>query len=89
MQWPDAESSAAARGRLADRVLGRRARLVEQLQDRQHEGRRLAGPGLRAREDVAVRENVWDGFCLHGGWLRVALGFNGAKELGRQPEFGE
>ena len=59
---------------------------MEQLEDRQHEGGRLAGARLGAREDVAAREHVRDGLGLDGRGLGVALGRHGAKELGREPE---
>src|SRR5205807_3669612 len=59
---------------------------VEPLEERQHEGRRLAGPGLGAGEQVAALEDDGDGLALDGGGLGVALVGNGAQVFGRQPE---
>ena len=59
---------------------------VEGLDDRQHEGGGLAGPGLGAGEDVAALEDHGDRGGLDGGGFRVALIGHGTEELGRQPE---
>ena len=71
---------------LADRVSCGWPRGVQQLQDRQHEGGRLAGARLGAGEHVTAGENVRDGLGLDGRGLGVALGLDGPKELGREPE---
>ena len=75
-----------AGARLADGVPRRRPVFVEELQDRQHEGRRLARARLGAGEDVTPCEHVRDGLGLDGRRLGVALALDGAEELGRQPE---
>src|SRR2546430_1557660 len=72
--------------RVADRMARRGPVLVEELEDRQHEGGRLARAGLGAREDVPPGEHVGNGLGLDRGRLGVALARDGAKELGRQPE---
>jgi len=59
---------------------------VEALEHRQHEGGRLAGPGLGAGEDVATLEDERDRLGLDGGWFGVTLLGNDANELGRQPK---
>jgi hypothetical protein len=59
---------------------------MEQLDDRQDEGRGLAGARLGAREEVASGKHVRDGLGLDRRRLGVALGRDGTKELGRQPE---
>ena len=59
---------------------------VQALEHRQHEGGRLAGPGLGAGEDVATGEDERDRLRLDGGGFRVALLGDGTEELGRQPE---
>ena len=62
---------------------------VQALDHRQHEGRRLAGAGLGAGEEVAAGEDERDGLGLDRGRLGVALVGDRAKELGRQPEVRE
>jgi hypothetical protein len=59
---------------------------VQALEHRQHEGGRLARPGLGAREHVAAIEDKRDRLLLDGGRFGVALLGHRAKELGRQPE---
>ena len=59
---------------------------MQALEHRQHEGGRLAGPGLGAGEHVAALEDERDRLLLDGGGFGVALLGDGAKELGRQPE---
>jgi hypothetical protein len=59
---------------------------MEKLEDRQHECRRLAGPGLGAGEHVATLQDEGDGFCLDRGGLGVALVRDHAEKLGRKPE---
>jgi hypothetical protein len=59
---------------------------VQALHHGQDEGGRLAGPGLGTGEQVATRENEWDGLGLDRGGVRVALAGHGTEELGRQPE---
>jgi hypothetical protein len=59
---------------------------MEQLEDRQHEGCGLASPRLCSGEHIAVGEDVRDRIRLDGRGLGVALGLDGAKELGQQPE---
>ena len=85
----DLERELAGRGEdegADDARAGGRARRVEALEHRQHEGGRLAGAGLGAGEHVAAGEHERDRLGLDGGGLGVALPRDGAKELGRQPE---
>jgi hypothetical protein len=86
-QAADREAGRAAWPAVAD---GQVTRLgpacVEDLEDRQHERRRLAGPRLGAGQHVPASEDEWDGLRLHGRGLCIALGRDGTKELGRQPE---
>ena len=85
----DLERELAGRGedqRADDARAALRARRVQALEHRQHEGGRLAGPRLGAREDVAAGEDERDGLCLDRGGFRVALVGDGTEELGRQPE---
>ena len=85
----DLERELAGRGedqRADDARAAGRARRVEALEHRQHEGGRLAGAGLGAGEDVAAVEDERDRLGLDGGGFRVALLGDGAEELGRQPE---
>ena len=44
------------------------------MQDRQREGRRLAGAGLGDAQEVAAGEHAGNGLRLDGGWSCVALG---------------
>ena len=67
-------------------ALARRPRRVEALDHRQHEGGRLAGPGLGSGEHVAARQDERDRLGLDGRGFRVALLGDGTEELGRQPE---
>src|SRR5205814_2892415 len=56
-----------------DGMPGTRPGGVEQLQDRQHEGRGLAGARLGSREDVSPVEDQRNGLLLDRGGLGVAL----------------
>ena len=58
--------------------IGRRG--LQALEDREREGRRLAGAGLRDAEQVAAREDVRDRLRLDGRGLGVALLGDGAEE---------
>ncbi len=60
--------------------------LPETVEDRQREGRRLAGPGLGGSEDVAAREDEGDGGCLDRRRRRVTLFDDGLQQVGRQAE---
>ncbi len=53
---------------------------------RQHEGGRLAGARLGAREQVAALQYMGDGFALDGRGLCVALLRDRAEKLGREPK---
>ena len=68
------------------RDAGVRVAVVQPLEDGQHEGRGLAGPGLGAGEQVAAGEDERDRLGLDGGGLGVALVGNGAQIGRRQPE---
>ena len=46
----------------------------EPVQDRQREGRRLAGAGLGDAQQVLAGQHAWDGLRLDRGRRRVALG---------------
>ncbi len=59
---------------------------VEPLDERQHEGGRLAGPGLGAGEDVTSLQHERDGLALDRRGFGVALAGDSAEQLGRQPE---
>ncbi len=59
---------------------------AEPVEDRQHEGRGLARPGLGGGEDVAALEHEWDGRRLDGRRCDVALFRDRAEEVGRQAE---
>ena len=62
------------------------ARLVQDLDDGEDEGRGLAGAGLGAGEQVAALEDQRDRLALDRGGLGVALVGDRAKQLGREPE---
>ena len=62
------------------------AGLVQDLDDREDEGRGLAGAGLGAGEEVAALEDQRDRLALDRGGLGVALVGDGAEQLGREPE---
>ena len=74
----------------ADRVPGGRERRVrvwlETLEDRQDEGRRLAGPGLGSSHEVAAGEDERDGLCLDRRWRGVAGVGHRVEEFSRQAE---
>ena len=53
---------------------------VEVVQDRQREGRGLAGAGLRNADDIAAGENDRNGLCLNRGGGGVVLFDKGAKD---------
>ena len=74
---------AAALGPRAARLAG------EALQDRQREGRGLAGAGLGAAEQIAAREQVRDRLQLDGGRGGVVLGAHGALDRLDQAELGK
>ncbi len=59
---------------------------VQDPEDRQHEGRRLAGPGLGPGEHVTTGEDQRDRLALDWRGLRVALAGDGAEQLGRESE---
>ena len=59
---------------------------VQALEDRQHEGRSLAGARLGCGEEIPAGQDDGDRLVLHGGGLGVALVRDGANELGREPE---
>ncbi len=83
----DRQARGAAAARLARRQAPRLgAAGVEELQDRQHEGGRLAGARLGAGEKVAAGEHLGDGFGLDRGGFGIPLRRDGTEELGRQPE---
>src|SRR5207249_4097169 len=53
---------------------------------REHEGRRLAGPGLGRPDQIAAGEGEGNRFLLNRGGLLVAFVGHGAHQLGREPE---
>ena len=59
---------------------------VQSFQHRQHEGGRLAGARLRARQQVTAVEDERDGLRLDGRRADVALVVHGTERGGRQPE---
>jgi hypothetical protein len=61
----------------------------EALENRQHEGRRLAGAGLRDADDVAAAQHGRDGFGLNGGGLGVAGFAHGFRDFRPEAEAGE
>ena len=56
------------------------------MKEREGEAGGLAGAGLGRAEQVASREDDWDGLRLDGGGGCVALLRDSAKQLGDQPE---
>ena len=81
------------RGEFAGRLEDERARharagaaLFQHGQHRQHEGRRLAGAGLRDAEHVAPGEHVGNGLILDGGGGFVAGRRNGGENFFGQAE---
>ncbi len=58
----------------------------ESIEDRQHEGRGLAGAGLGRSQDVAALEDKRDGGRLDGRRCLIALVCDHAHEVGRQAE---
>jgi hypothetical protein len=80
-------SSQLTRRREHERArMPRGRRRGELLQDGQHESRRLAGAGLRAREHVAAAEHGRNGLGLNGSGRVVALVGERAQQLGSKPE---
>ena len=59
------------------------------LEDRQHEGGRLAGARLGAAHDVAAGEHARDGVLLDRRRLVVAHGGHAGEQLALEPERGE
>ena len=51
------------------------------IQDGQHEGGSLAGPGLGGGDEVAAGEGGGDGLGLNGGWLKVTHFTGGLHQL--------
>ncbi len=81
------------RGEFAGRLEDQRARharagaaLLQHGQHRQHEGRRLAGAGLRDAEHVAPGEHVGDGLILDGSGSFVTSRRNGGENFFGQAE---
>ncbi len=62
---------------------------AEPLQDRQHEGRRLAGAGLGAADDVAAGDDLGNGLLLDGGRLLVAEPLDRVEHGAVEAEVGE
>jgi hypothetical protein len=60
--------------------------LPHPIEDREDEGGRLSGAGLRGREDVAALEDERDGGRLDGGRFVVAFLGDRAEKVGRQAE---
>ena len=88
----DLSGELARRGQHQDAAaLGPRpARLAGQtLQDRQREGRGLAGAGLGAAQQITAREEVRDRLQLDGGRGGVVLGAHGALDRLDQAELGK
>jgi hypothetical protein len=62
---------------------------IQAVQDRQREGRRLAGAGLGNAADVTAFHGVWDRLGLDRGGLLVALGDERLQDRLGQSEIGE
>jgi len=62
------------------------ARAGEPLENRQGEGRRLAGARLRATDEVPAFEHRGNGARLNGSWPIVILFAQGAQKRGAEPE---
>ena len=77
----DEDPDRMARGREAGVGL-----VAQPVEDRQHEGGGLAGPGLGGGEDIAARENERDRSGLDGCRGLVPLLGDHAHEVGRQAE---
>ena len=71
-----------------DAAMARRAGR-EALEDRQHEGGRLAGAGLGAGEQVTAGEDEWNRLALDGSWFGVSLARDSAEQVGLKPEVRE
>ena len=71
------------------RHAGAGAALLQHGQHRQHEGRRLAGAGLRDAEHVAPGEHVGDGLILDGGGGFVTGRRDGGENFFGQAEMGK
>ena len=65
---------------------GRDTIASKQLQQRQAEGRRLAGAGLCKAQDIAARENEWNGLRLDGRGLDIVFGSERAQKRLRYAE---
>ena len=76
-------------GRREHEGLGRLLRQVEPGQDRQREGRRLAGAGLREADDVAALEQRRDGLRLDRRGRLVAHVGECLQHCGGETEVGE
>ena len=61
----------------------------EALEDRQHEGGRLAGAGLGAGEQVTAGEDEWNRLTLDRSWFGVSLARDSAEQVGLKPEVRE
>ena len=68
-------------------ALGTNAILRQVIEDRQREGRGLAGPGLRNADDVAAGEHMRDGLGLDRGGGLVAFFDDGAGDGLSESEF--
>ena len=64
-------------------------RSLEAVQDREREGGRLPGAGLRAADQVLPLEHDGDRLLLDGGRYGVLLLRDGAEDLGAEPELFE
>ena len=61
----------------------------EPLDHRQHEGRGLAGAGLRDAQQITAGQNRRDGLLLNGRRLLIAGFFHGFQDVLAQREFAE
>lgn len=63
--------------------------LAQTLQYRQREAGGLAGAGLGAAQQIAAAEDGGDGLALNGRRGGIALGVDGAQQLGAQAKIGK
>ncbi len=84
------------RGQFSRRLKDERARhagagaaMLQHGQHRQHEGRGLAGAGLRDAEHVAPRQHVRDRLFLNRGGFGIASRFDGGENFVGQAEMGK